>query len=403
MASRNRAVVFMGAKKLALKNCDYPEMVDPKGRKINHAAIVKLVVTNICGSDQHIYRGRFPAPSGMRLGHENTGEVVEVGPAVEFVKTGDLVSIPFNVSCGKCRNCKERHTDTCMNANDEMDCAAYGFNLGGWDGGQAEYMLVPWADWNLLKFPDKQQAMEKIKDLTLLSDILPTRFHGCVTAGVQPGMTVYVAGAGPVGRCAVASAHLLGASAIICGDTNKERLALVKNAGYETVDVASSTPVADQIEKITGKREVDCGVDAVGFECHGNGPGAEDDPAAVINTLFEVVRANGAMGIPGIYCAGDPKARNEDEKQGRYGLDFGKAWIKSPHMTAGQCPVMHYHRDLMEAILWDRMPYLSKLLNVQVIRLEDAIEAYRIFDEGSPKKFVIDPHGVTKMATRLSA
>jgi glutathione-independent formaldehyde dehydrogenase len=339
----------------------------------------------------------------MRLGHENTGEVVEVGPAVEFVKTGDLVSIPFNVSCGKCRNCRERHTDTCMNANDEMDCAAYGFNLGGWDGGQAEYMLVPWADWNLLKFPDKQHAMEKIKDLTLLSDILPTGFHGCVTAGVQPGMTVYVAGAGPVGRCAVASAHLLGASAIICGDTNKERLALVKNAGYETVDLASSTPVADQIEKITGKREVDCGVDAVGFECHGNGPSAEEDPSAVINTLFEVVRANGAMGIPGIYCAGDPKARNLDEKQGRYGLDFGKAWIKSPHMTAGQCPVMHYHRDLMEAILWDRMPYLSKLVNVQVIGLEDAIEAYRIFDEGSPKKFVIDPHGVTKMATRLSA
>ena len=168
MASRNRAVVFMGPKKLELRDYDYPEMVDPKGRTINHAVIVKLVVTNICGSDQHIYRGRFPAPSGMKLGHENTGEVVEVGPAVEFIKKGDLVSIPFNVSCGKCRNCKERHTDTCMNANDEADCAAYGFNLGGWDGGQADYMLVPWADWNLLKFPDKQQAMEKIKDLTLL-------------------------------------------------------------------------------------------------------------------------------------------------------------------------------------------------------------------------------------------
>ncbi|WP_088342789.1 MULTISPECIES: alcohol dehydrogenase catalytic domain-containing protein [Rhodomicrobium] len=402
MAIRNRAVVFQGPRELELVDYPYPDMADPKGRKINHAAIVKLVATNICGSDQHIYRGRFPAPSGMRLGHENTGEVVEVGPAVEFIKTGDLVTIPFNVSCGKCRNCKERHTDTCMNANDEVDCAAYGFNLGGWDGGQAEYMLVPWADWNLLRFPDKDQAMERIKDLTLLSDILPTGFHGCVTAGVQPGMTVYIAGAGPVGRCAVASAHLLGASAIICGDNNKERLALVKNAGYETVDISSSTPVADQIEQITGRREVDCGVDAVGFECHGNGPGAEEDPTAVINTLFEVVRANGAMGIPGIYTAGDPQARNEDEKQGRYSLGFGKAWIKSPHITAGQCPVMHYHRELMEAILWDRMPYLGKLLNVQVIGLEDAIEAYRIFDAGSPKKFVIDPHGTTKMATRLS-
>ena len=178
--------------------------------KCDHGVILKLVVTNICGSDQHIYRGRFPTPVGMILGHENTGEVIEVGRDVEFIKKGDLVSVPFNVSCGRCRNCREGHTEICMNVNPAIPCGAYGFNLGGWQGGQAEYMMVPYADFALLKFPDKDQAMEHILELTFLSDILPTGFHGCVIAGVKPGSTVYIAGAGPVGRAAATSARLLG-------------------------------------------------------------------------------------------------------------------------------------------------------------------------------------------------
>jgi glutathione-independent formaldehyde dehydrogenase len=286
-----------------------------------------------------------------------------------------------------------------MNVNDTgIDCGAYGFNLGGWQGGQADYLMVPYADWNLLKFPDKDQAMTKIKDLAFLSDILPTGFHGCVVAGVTTGSTVYIAGAGPVGRAAAAGARLLGASCIIVGDTNKERLAVVKKAGYEVVDLSKSTPLPDQIEAIFGEREVDCGVDCVGFEAHGHGPGAEDDPGAVLNGLFEVVRAGGGMGIPGIYSAGDPEAKNEAAKQGTYGLDFGKAWIKSPSLTGGQCPVKKYNRQLMMAILWDRMPYLSEVMNTEVIPLEKAVEAYHVFDEGSPKKFIIDPHGSLKKA-----
>ena len=207
---------------------------------------------------------------------------------------------------------------------------------------------------------------------------------------------VIIAGAGPVGRCAAASSHLLGASCIIVGDTDKGRLALVKSAGYETVDLSKKDPLADQIEAILGEREVDCGVDAVGYEAHGHGPGAEDDPVAVLNALFEVVRANGAMGVPGVYAPGDTQAKSPENKKGTYALDFGKAWIKSPHITAGQAPVMKYNRDLMMAILWDRMPYLSKVMDVEIIPLEKAVDAYRIFDEGSPKKFVIDPHGSIK-------
>ena len=315
---------------------------------------------------------------------------------VEFIKKGDLCSVPFNVSCGRCRNCKERHTDVCMNVNDKVDCGAYGFNLGNWQGGQADYLMVPFADWNLLPFPDKAQAMAKIRDLTLLSDILPTGYHGCIAAGCRTGSTVYIAGAGPVGRCAAASARLLGASCIIVGDRNKARLDLVKKAGYQTVDTSLQTPVPDQIEAILGQREVDCGVDAVGLSrrmARVTGDG-QVQAESVINTLFDVVRAGGAMGIPGIYTNLDPGApKTEMAKKGELPLAFSKAWIKSPQLTGGQAPVMKYNRDLMMAILWDRMPYLGEVVNTEIIKLEDAPEAYKTFSDGAPKKFVIDPHG----------
>jgi glutathione-independent formaldehyde dehydrogenase len=404
MPAGNRAVTFLGPYKLEIQDRGYPKLEDPKGRKIEHAVILKLITTNICGSDLHIYHGRFAAPSGMQLGHENTGEVVEVGSNVEHIKVGDIVSVPFNVACGTCRNCKERHTDVCLNANEDLGyCGAYGFNLGGWQGGQAEYMMVPWADFQLLKFPDKEQAIEKIRDLTLLSDILPTGYHGCVEARVGTGSTVYIAGAGPVGRCAAASARLLGASCIIVGDHNKARRDLVKNCGCEIVDPSSATPIPDQIEHIlgTGSRWVDAAIDCVGLECHGYGPdgSAENQEEAVLNTLMEVIKPAGALGIPGVYTNLDPGAPNEFNKKGLMALGFPAAWVKSPSFTAGQCPVMHYNRELMMAILWDRMPYLTGLLNTEVIPLERAVEAYQSFHNGSANKYVIDPHNTTKLAS----
>jgi glutathione-independent formaldehyde dehydrogenase len=399
----NRAVTFIEPGKMEIQEREFPKLQDPKGRKIEHAAILKLVTTNICGSDLHIYHGRFAAPKGMQMGHENTGEVIEVGSHVERIRKGDICSVPFNVACGTCRNCRERHTDVCLNSNEELGyCGAYGFNLGGWQGGQADYMLVPWADFQLLTFPDKDQALEKIRDLTLLSDILPTGYHGCMEARVGAGSTVYIAGAGPVGRCAAASAHLLGASCIIVGDENKARLDLLDEAGYETVDISSATPVPDQIEQIlgTGERWVDAAVDCVGLECHGYGPQGrtKNDEEAVINMLMEVIKPAGAIGIPGVYTDQDPKAPEPLNRQGKLAAAFPKAWVKSPSLTAGQCPVMRYNRDLMMAILWDRMPYLTPLLNTEVIALEDAVAAYETFHDGSPKKYVIDPHNTTKLA-----
>ena len=395
MAS-NRGVVYSGPRSVKVATLDFPKLVDPRGKKCDHGVILKLVTTNICGSDQHIYRGRFVAPTGMVLGHENTGEVIEAGRDVLFIKKGDLVSVPFNVACGRCRNCKERHTDICMNVNPDVPCGAYGFNLGGWQGGQAEYMMVPYADFNLLKFPDRDQAMERILDLTLLSDILPTGFHGCAEAGVGPGSTVYIAGAGPVGRCAAASARLVGASCIIVGDMNRQRLELVKSAGFEVADLSKDVPLADQIEAILGRREVDCGVDCVGFESHGYGRNStHDQPDAVLNALISVVRSGGGIGVPGVYTDNDPGAPTPEAKKGRLGIEFGKAWIKSQRVMWGQCPVMKYNRELMQAILWGRMDYLGKVMNVEVISLDKAPEAYHAFDDGAPKKFVIDPHGST--------
>src|ERR1700758_4131251 len=203
MAS-NRGIAYMGPGKVEVQNIDFPKLALGK-RKCEHGVILKIVSTNICGSDQHMVRGRTTAPAGLILGHEITGEVIEAGRDVEYIKVGDIVSVPFNIACGRCRNCKEGKTCICLNVNGDRAGAAYGYvDMGGWIGGQAEYVMVPYADFNLLKFPDRDQALAKIKDLTMLSDILPTGYHGAVTAGVIPGATVYVAGAGPVGLASAA-------------------------------------------------------------------------------------------------------------------------------------------------------------------------------------------------------
>jgi glutathione-independent formaldehyde dehydrogenase len=321
----NKAVAYKGPGKVEVIDIDYPTFelkdgpgVNPAnvGRQVPHGAIIKTVATNICGSDQHMVRGRTTAPPDLVLGHEITGEVVEVGPGVEFIKVGDICSVPFNISCGRCRNCKERKTGICLNVNPDRPGSAYGYvDMGGWVGGQANYVLVPYADWNLLKFPDKDRAMEKILDLAMLSDIFPTGFHGAVTAGAGVGSTVYVAGAGPVGLAAATSAHLLGAAVVIVGDMNSDRLAQARTFGCETVDLSKGGP-AEQIEQILGVPEVDCAVDAVGFEAKGHGEGAKEAPATVLNSLMEITAAGGALGIPGLYVTGDPGGIDDVREEG---------------------------------------------------------------------------------------
>ena len=399
----NRGVAYMGPGKVEIQDIDYPKLelqdgpgVNPAniGRKCNHGVILKVVTTNICGSDQHMVRGRTTAPHNLVLGHEILGEVVEAGPDVEFIKVGDLCSVPFNIACGRCRNCKEGKTGICLNVNPARPGAAYGYvDMGGWVGGQAEYVMIPYADWNLLAFPDKDQAMEKILDLTMLSDIFPTGFHGAVSAGVKPGSTVYIAGAGPVGLAAAVGAQLLGAAVVIVADLVPERLAQAKSFGCEIVDVSKGDP-QDQILQLLGVPEVDAAVDAVGFEAraHGADSGTEA-PATVLNSLMDVTAAGGSIGIPGLYVTGDPGGIDEAARVGALSLSLGTGWAKSLALVTGQCPVMRYNYGLMKAILHDKVQ-IAKAVNATAISLDQAPQGYADFDKGAAKKYVIDPHGM---------
>ncbi|MBS98324.1 MAG: formaldehyde dehydrogenase, glutathione-independent [Oceanospirillaceae bacterium] len=391
--ANNRGVVYKGPGEVAVESIPYPKLAIGD-RKCDHGVILKVVTTNICGSDQHMVRGRTTAPSGLVLGHEITGLVVETGRDVEFIKQGDLVSVPFNIACGRCRNCKEGKTGICLNVNPARPGAAYGYvDMGGWVGGQTEYVMVPYADFNLLKFPDADQAMEKIQDLTLLSDIFPTGFHGCVTAGVGPGSTVYIAGAGPVGLAAAVSAQLLGAACVIVGDMNLERLKQAQSFGCETIDLTEEGDMADKLEAILGEREVDAFVDCVGFEAHACGCNHHKEaPATVLNSAMQVTRAGGQIGIPGLYVTDDPGAEDEAAKEGALSMRFGLGWAKSHSFHTGQCPVMKYHRPLMQAILFDKVK-IADAVNVKMISLDEAPQGYADFDSGAAKKFVIDPHG----------
>ncbi|WP_445255571.1 formaldehyde dehydrogenase, glutathione-independent [Nocardioides aurantiacus] len=400
--SGNRVVVYKGPGEVAVETVDYPKLEIPKEvadhfgikQAAPHAVVLKLVTTNICGSDQHMVRGRTTAPVGQSLGHEITGEVVEVGDDVLFVKEGDICSVPFNIACGRCRMCFEGKTGICLNVNPARAGAAYGYvDMGGWVGGQAEYVLIPYADFNLLRFPDRDQALEKILDLTMLSDIFPTGYHGAYTAGVTTGSTVYVAGAGPVGLAAAHAAQLLGASVVVVGDMNAERLAQARSFGCETVDLSSGDALPDLIEQVLGEPEVDAAVDAVGFEARGHGEGAAEAPATVLNDIMTISRAGASLGIPGLYVTGDPGAVDDAAKEGQIGVKLGLGWAKSHAFVTGQCPVKKYNRQLMNLILADKA-HVAKAVNAQTISLDDAPRGYQEFDAGAATKYVIDPHGM---------
>ena len=382
--SDNRIVVYKGPGKVAVETLPYPklevpaEVADAMGmsRKADHGVILKCVSTNICGSDQHMVRGRTTAPIGQTLGHEITGEVVEKGPDVQFVDVGDLCSVPFNIACGRCRNCREGQTGICLNVNPARAGSAYGYvDMGGWLGGQADFVMVPFADFNLLKFG----------------------YHGAKTAGVTTGSTVYVAGAGPVGLATAYSAQLLGAAVVIVGDLNADRLKQAESFGCETVDISADATLEDQIANILNTNEVDCAVDAVGFEASGHGHGAGEQPAAVLNSIMTVTRAGGALGIPGLYVTGDPGAADADAKDGTLKVRLGLGWAKSHSFTTGQCPVLKYNRGLMMSILHDKA-HIADAVNATVIKLEDAPEGYAAFDSGVAQKFVLDPHGMVPAA-----
>jgi glutathione-independent formaldehyde dehydrogenase len=389
--SSNRGVVYVKPGVVEVQDIADPKFEDPRGRRITHGVILKVLSTNICGSDQHMVRGRTSAPPGIVLGHEITGEIIEKGTDVEFLELGDIVSVPFNVACGRCRTCRNGDTNVCMTVNPGLPGGAFGYvDMGGWVGGQARYVMVPYADFNLLKLRDRERVREKILDLTMLTDILPTGFHAAVRAGVGVGSTVYVAGCGPVGLAAAASARILGAAIVMIGDTNKARLAHAKEVGFEPIDLGQSDRLGDLIENAIGEPVVDSFIDAVGFEAKGHG--GSEEPAIVLNQAMDVTRYAGSIGIPGLYVTADPGSRDAAAAKGTLSLRFGLGWSKAHSFHTGQTPTLRYMRPLMQAIMHDRLP-IANIVNARRLPLEQAAPGYAEFDKGAAIKFVLDPHG----------
>jgi glutathione-independent formaldehyde dehydrogenase len=340
-----KAVVYRGPKNVAVEDRPDPTIRQPTD------AIIRITTTNICGSDLHMYEGRTSVEQGKILGHENMGVVEEVGSAVERIKVGDRVSVPFNISCGTCRNCNSGWTSFCLRTNptEGVDGAAYGYaNMGPYDGGQAQFLRVPYADFNLLQLPAGTQWEN---DFAMLSDIFPTGYHGTELAEVGPGDTVAVFGAGPVGLMAAHSAFLRGASEVFVVDKEPDRLNLAKSVDATPVDFSKGDPVQQILEATRGKG-VDCGVEAVGYQAHD--PSGEEHPELVLDNLVEVVRSTGAIGVVGVYVPQDPGAASPQAKEGRVGWEYGAFFSKGQRMGTGQAPVKRYNRQLRELIIAGR-------------------------------------------------
>ncbi|MFB9235400.1 glutathione-independent formaldehyde dehydrogenase [Plantactinospora siamensis] len=365
-----RAVVYAGPRSVEVR-----EVPDPRIEKPTDA-IIKITTTNICGSDLHMYEGRAAVDEGKVLGHENMGVVQEVGPAVDRIRVGDRVSVPFNIACGTCRNCVTGWTSFCLRTNptEGVDGAAYGYSqMGPYDGGQAEYLRVPYADFNLLTLPEGNQFEN---DFTMLSDIFPTAYHGTELAGVEPGDEVAVFGAGPVGLLAAHSALIRGASRVFVVDKEADRLDLAKRIGATPVDFGAGDPV-EQILDATGGLGVDRGVEAVGYQAHD--ATGQEHPELVLDNLVQVVRSTGGLGVIGVYVPQDPGAANDPAKEGRIGFNYGKFWQKGLQMGTGQAPVKRYNEHLRDLIIQGRAN--PSFLVSHEVSLDQAPDAYEKFDK----------------------
>ena len=369
-----KALVYHGTKKVSVD-----KVPDPKIEKLTDV-IIKLTTTNICGSDLHMYEGRTDVQKGKILGHENLGEVVEVGDAVDSVKKGGKVVLPFNVACGFCANCERGLTAFCLTcANPSvmpgMAGAAYGFaDMGPYAGGQAEYLRVPYADFNCLQLPE--DATQKEKDYVMLSDIFPTGWHSTRLAELKPGESIVIYGAGPVGLMAALSARIQGASQIFIVDDQPDRLALAKQIGATTIETKDGE-IGAQIREHTKGLGADCGSECVGYQCH-NAAGKEV-PNLVMNSLVDAVKATGRIGVIGVFVPKDPGSDNKLAQKGQIAFDFGKFWFKGQKMGTGQCNVKAYNRRLRDLIHYDKAN--PSLIVSHELPLEKAPEAYKHFDD----------------------
>ena len=382
-----KALVYHGPKKVSID-----KVPDSKIEKLTDV-VIKLTTTNICGSDLHMYEGRTDVEKGKILGHENLGVVVEVGKAVDTVKKGDKVVLPFNIGCGFCANCERGLTGFCLTCSDKsvmpgMAGAAYGFaGMGPYAGGQAEYLRVPYADFNCLQLPE--DASERENDYVMLSDIFPTGWHSTRLADLKPGESIVIYGAGPVGLMAAMSARIQGASQIFVVDGQPDRLALAKRIGATPINFKDGD-VAQQIRTLTDGLGADCGSECIGYQCH-NAAGKEV-PNLVMNSLVDAVKATGTIGVVGVFIPQDPGAQDELAKKGQIAFDFGKFWFKGMKIGTGQCNVKAYNRRLRDLIHHGKAN--PSIIISHELPLKDAPEAYKHFDarDSGWTKVILKPH-----------
>ncbi len=364
-----RALVYKGPRDV--------QVLDMPDAKIERPTdvLVKITSTNICGSDLHMYEGRTGMEPGRILGHESLGEVIEIGPAVDRVKVGDRVCLPFNIGCGFCANCETGLSGFCLTCNPGMAGAAYGFaGMGPYSGGQAEYLRVPYGDFNCLVLPRDSVEMET--DYVMLSDIFPTGYHATELAGVQPGDNVVIYGAGPVGLMAACSATLKGAAMVMVVDTHKDRLALAGKLGAIAIDDTEGGGV-EKIMELTSGQGADRGCECVGYQCCNMH--REEVPNLTMNNLVATVKAAGTIGVVGVFVAEDPNAQDKLEKRGQMAFDFGAFWNKGQKMGTGQANVKAYNRFLSRLIEKDKVK--PSWIVSHELPLEQAPEAYENFDQ----------------------
>jgi threonine dehydrogenase-like Zn-dependent dehydrogenase len=388
-----KALVYHDAKKVSVDT-----VPDAKIEKYTDV-VIKVTTTNICGSDLHMYEGRTDVKKGKILGHENLGEVVEVGKAVDTVKKGDKVVLPFNIGCGFCANCERGLSGYCLTCADPtvmpgMAGAAYGFaGMGPYAGGQAQYLRVPYADYNCLQLPP--DAEEKETDYVMLSDIFPTGWHATRLANLQAGESIVIYGAGPVGLMAAMSARIQGASQIFVVDGQEDRLALAEQIGATPINM-NGGDVGDRIRELTGGRGADCGAECVGYQCH-NASGKEV-PNLVMNSLVDAVKATGTLGVVGVFIPMDPGAEDKLAKKGEIAFDMGKFWFKGQKMGTGQCNVKAYNRRLRDLIHQGKAN--PSMIVSHELPLEEAPQAYKHFDNRDPgwTKVLLHPNNVANAA-----
>ncbi len=363
-----KALVYNGARDVEVKDVPDPRLERPTD------VLVKVTSTNICGSDLHMYEGRTPMETGRVLGHENLGEVVEVGEGVDRVRTGDRVCLPFNIGCGFCANCERGKTGFCLTVDSDTPGGAYGFaGMGTYSGGQAEYLRVPWADFNCLVLPE--DADEKENDYVMLSDIFPTGYHATELADVSPGESVVVYGAGPVGLMAAYSAQLRGASQVILVDRHSDRLRLGEQIGAVAVDDSDGDHV-DRVLELTGGG-ADKGCECVGYQAHD--PAGTEVPESTMNDVVASVKATGALGVVGVFLPQDEGAPTELTRAGKLPFDFGQFWFKGQRMGTGQANVKAYNRYLGNLIHQGKAN--PSWIVSHELPLAEAADAYRKFDD----------------------